>query len=119
MPVQAGTPPRKRYAAVYRARGRALLRDILRSRYLYLLLLPGLAYFILFHYRPMYGLLLAFKKYNARLGIWASPWVGLSNFQRLFITPLAISAIQNTIVISLSRLIFQFPAPILLALLIN
>ena len=96
-----------------------LLLALHRNRYIYLLLLPGILYFVLFHYRPMYGLLLAFKKYNARLGILGSPWIGLGNFERLFITPLAVSAIKNTIVISFSRLLFQFPVPIMLALLIN
>lgn len=56
---------------------------------------------------------------DARLGIWGSPWVGLANFERMFISPDAIRAIRNTLVISLGRLMFQFPVPILLALLIN
>lgn len=67
----------------------------------------------------MGGLILAFKKYNSRLGIWGSEWVGLKNFERIFATPAAISAIQNTFIINISRLIFQFPMSILLALLLN
>lgn len=90
-----------------------------QARYLYLLLIPGLLYFFIFHYEPMAGLQLAFKKYNARLGIWGSQWVGWKNFERIFSTPDAVAAIKNTFVINLSRLIFQFPAPILLALLLN
>ena len=92
---------------------------IWQARFLYLLLIPGLAYFIIFHYVPMGGLVLAFKKFNARLGIWGSPWVGLTNFRRIFSTQDAVNAIRNTFAINLSRLVFQFPAPILLALLIN
>ena len=67
----------------------------------------------------MEGILLAFKKYNARLGIWGSEWVGLKNFKRIFITPAAIKAILNTLRVSLSRLVIEFPAPIILALLLN
>ena len=92
---------------------------IWHARYLYLLLIPGIVYFAVFHYGPMNGLLLAFKKYNARLGIWGSKWVGLDNFRRIFTTPAAVTAIRNTLEINLSRLLFQFPVPILLALLLN
>lgn len=96
-----------------------LYMRIWRARYLYLLLLPGLAYFLIFRYAPMGGLLLAFKKYNARLGILGSKWVGLDHFRRLFITPDALNAIKNTLIISLSRMVFQFPMPIILAILLD
>ena len=95
-----------------------LLR-IWQARYLYLLLIPGLLYFALFHYVPMGGLVLAFKKYNARLGIWGSQWVGWTNFQRIFSTPAAVRAIRNTFEINLARLVWQFPIPIVLAILVN
>ena len=93
--------------------------QVWQARYLYLLLIPCLLYFAFFHYVPMSGLVLAFKKYNARLGIWGSQWVGWSNFQRIFSTPAAIRAIRNTFEINLSRLVWQFPVPIVLAILIN
>jgi putative aldouronate transport system permease protein len=67
----------------------------------------------------MYGLLMAFKNYNASLGVLGSPWVGLENFQRIFITPRAIDAILNTVKISLFRIIFEFPVPIVLAIMFN
>ena len=92
---------------------------IWEARYLYLLLLPLLAFLIVFKYYPMVGLQIAFKKYSAKLGIWGSKWIGLDNFQRLFISPDAIRAIKNTLIISFERLIFEFPVPIMLALLIN
>lgn len=92
---------------------------IWRNRFIYLLLLPGIVYFAVFRYGPMYGLLLAFKKYNARLGIMGSQWIGLDNFRRIFVTPMSMQSIQNTLVISLFRLVFEFPVPILLALLLN
>jgi len=94
-------------------------RDIWQARYIYLLLIPGLLFFVVFHYVPMNGVVLAFKKYNARLGIWGSSSVGWANFERIFRTPDALTAIKNTFEINLSRLVFQFPAAIILALLIN
>lgn len=98
---------------------KSLARQIWDARWLYLLILPGVLYFVVWHYMPMEGILLAFKKYNARLGIWGSEWVGLKNFKRIFITPAAIKAILNTLRVSLSRLVIEFPAPIILALLLN
>lgn len=94
-------------------------REMWQARYIYLLLIPGILYFAIFHYGPMSGLQLAFKKFNARLGIWGSEWIGFKNFQRIFVTPAALSAIRNTFEINISRLIFQFPVPILLALMLN
>jgi len=102
------------------ARGLSRLwRQIWQARFIYLILLPGLIYFAIFQYGPMSGLVLAFKKYNASLGIWGSQWVGLKNFRRIFSTPAAITAIRNTFEINLSRLVFQFPFAIILALLLN
>ena len=96
-----------------------LFTEIWKSRYLYILILPVMAWLIIFHYRPLYGIVLAFKKYNAQRGILGSEWVGLKNFARIFITPEALSAMKNTFVISFSRLVLEFPAPIILALLIT
>lgn len=101
------------------SRGRRYCNSIWQARYLYILLIPGLLYFILFHYIPMGGLTLAFKSFNARLGILGSPWVGMKNFERILASPAAVRAIRNTIEINLSRLIWQFPAPIILALILN
>lgn len=92
---------------------------IWNARYIYVLLIPGLLFFVFFHYLPMNGVVLAFKKFNARLGIWGSPSVGWANFARIFNTPAALTAIKNTFEINISRLIFQFPAAIILALLVN
>ncbi len=86
---------------------------------LVLMFLPVLAYFILFRYVPMYGITLAFKKFNLAKGILGSPWVGLDNFTTLFATQTFLRAIRNTVIISLQRLVFGFPMPILLALMIN
>ncbi len=102
-----------------RIRKKPLGHEIWKARYLYLLLIPFLIWLIVFCYGPMYGILMAFKDYNARLGILGSEWVGLKHFQRIFITPAATRAIINTFVISVSRLILEFPAPIILAILIT
>lgn len=96
-----------------------LKKQIYDARYIYLMLIPGIVYFAIFHYGPMAGLQLAFKKYNARLGIWGSPLIGFQHFHRIFITPASITALKNTIEISLSRLIIEVPFPILLAIMLN
>lgn len=96
-----------------------LFRRIYKNRLLYLLLLPTLAFYIIFKYIPIYGLQLAFKTFTYAKGINGSPWVGLKNFQYIFQQQSFWAALRNTVVISLLRLIFSFPAPILLALLIN
>ena len=86
---------------------------------LYLMLLPGLALVIIFCYGPMYGLQIAFKDYNIGLGIWDSPWVGWKHFTKFFGTEAATRALTNTIIISFLKLIFSFPMPILLAIVLN
>ncbi len=98
---------------------RLLYHRIWNARFLYLMLIPAISYYLVFKYEPMSGLVLAFKRYLANRGIWGSPWVNLKNFQRIFITPDAIGAIINTLEISIGRLIFEFPIPIMLALMVN
>jgi putative aldouronate transport system permease protein len=89
------------------------------NRQVYILILPALVWVIIFSYIPMAGLQLAFKQFNARMGIWGSPWNGLTNYSFLVRDPQFWRAMLNTITISLQRLCFQFPVPIILALLIN
>ncbi len=98
---------------------RSLWKRILMNWQIYVLLLPGLIWYIVFCYFPMGGLSLAFKTYKANLGIWGSPWAGLTNYNFVFRDPEFFRALGNTIVISLSRLVFQFPVPVVLALLLN
>lgn len=83
------------------------------------MVLPVLIFFILFHYKPMYGAIIAFKDYTPALGIAESPWVGLENFSRFFSSVYLGRLIRNTILLSVYSLIFGFPAPIILALLLN
>lgn len=93
--------------------------SFVRQYQLHLLLLPTLLYFVVFHYVPLYGVLLAFKDYNPALGIWGSPWAGFEHFQRFFDSYYFWTLIRNTIGISLYSLAVNFPLPIILALLLN
>ena len=102
-----------------RVRSGSLVSRILKSWQLYLILIPGLLWYTVFAYIPMYGLTLAFRTYRADLGIWGSPWVGLQNFEFVFRDPNFWRALRNTFEISIQRLIFQFPVPILIALFLN
>ena len=96
-----------------------LKKAIWRQRYLYLLLIPGLAYVIIFHYIPMAGLVIAFQDYKVFLGISGSKFVGFANFERLFQTSKFLSVLTNTFIISGYKILFGFPVPIILALMIN
>ncbi|WP_409342673.1 ABC transporter permease [Paenibacillus sp. MBLB4367] len=95
------------------------IKRIVRNYDLYLLFLPTLAYFIIFHYAPMYGLQIAFKNFNPIKGITGSPWVGFDNFERFFESYQLVTIIKNTLGISIYELLVSFPAPIILALMIN
>ncbi len=86
---------------------------------MYVLLLPGLVYFLVFKYVPMWGVLLAFKDYQPFLGFFRSPWVGLQNFQVFFENPDFLRLMRNTLILSLLNIVFFFPAPIVLALMLN
>ncbi|ULL19588.1 sugar ABC transporter permease [Paenibacillus sp. H1-7] len=88
-------------------------------KYFYLLVIPLLVYYIVFEYVPLYGLILAFKEFNFAKGIWGSDWVGLANFEEIFMLDDFWIAFRNTIIIAVGRLIFEFPVPIVVALLLN
>ena len=105
-----------------RARGKKQSRigsDILRDRHLYLMLLPFMAYYIIFYYRPFGGLVIAFQNFKPLLGIEGSAWVGFQNFLDFFNGPYFWRIVGNTLTISLLNLVFAFPVPIFLALLFN
>ena len=114
--LSAGTPDA---AAGRSSTWPRLKRELYRYRHCYLLLLPAVIFFILFHYRPMYGALIAFKDYRMVDGIMASPWVGFKHFEWLFGGYFFLRVLKNTLIISAYRIAFGFPAPILLALLLN
>lgn len=93
--------------------------DIRKNKLLYVMLLPVLIYYVVFHYAPMYGAMIAFKDFSPRLGIWGSDWVGFEHFREFFTGPYFWRTIKNTVLISFYQLLFGFPAPIVLALLLN
>lgn len=96
-----------------------IAKDYKQNKYLYLMVLPVLAFYILFHYAPMYGAIIAFKNYTPMKGILGSDWVGLAHFQNFFSSFYFWRIFKNTLLISLYSLCFEFPMPILLALLLN
>lgn len=102
-----------------RSFGERLRRDWVKNWTLYLLVLPVVAFFLIFCYWPMYGITIAFQNYDPALGYLGSPWVGLKNFTDFFGSIYFFRVLKNTLVISLSNILFGFPAPIILALLIN
>ena len=93
--------------------------DIRRSKWLYLLLIPGLIYFLVFKYLPMWGIIIGFEDYSPFLGPFNSAWKGLYWFQRFFSTKKWIDYMANTLILSFMSIIFTFPAPIILALMLN
>jgi putative aldouronate transport system permease protein len=99
--------------------GSSKWQRLLQDRWMYLFMLPGLCYFLLFVYFPMLGNVIAFKNYSPFIGIRASPWVGWENFERLFTDPNFEQALVNTLQIETLQLLFAFPAPLALALLLN
>ncbi len=95
------------------------LRSYVRHRALFLMLVPVVAHFVVFRYGPMWGMLIAFKNYYPLRGFFGSPWVGLEQFGKLFTGLYFLPVLRNTLVISFSKLVFGFPAPIILAVLLN
>ena len=90
-----------------------------RDYHLILLCVPALIFIFIFDYGPMYGIQIAFKDYNSRLGIWGSHWVGFEHFERFFRSPNFWALLKNTLTISFYTLIASFPFPIFLALIVN
>lgn len=91
-----------------------------KNKILYLLMLPGILYYIIFKYVPMYGILIAFQDYSMGLGIWGSKFVGFKHFTEFFVnTPDSWKLIRNTLMLNLYDLLFHFPTPIVLALLFH
>ena len=98
---------------------RKLCANLKRDKYLYIMLAPMLLYFLLFSYLPMWGITIAFKDYSLFRGIMNSPWVGLENFRDFFTGPYFFRTLKNTLLLNFYDILFSFPAPILLALMLN
>lgn len=93
--------------------------NLYKYKFMYLLLLPGIIYLLVFHYYPLYFLVVAFKKYSVFKGIEGSPWIGFHNFRIFFSNEWFNQALWNTIIISFMKKLFGFPIPIILAILLN
>lgn len=104
------------YKTTFRQR---VVKDFIRNKYLYIMLAPVVLYYLVLHYMPMYGATIAFKDFNIARGVWDSPWVGLKHFQDFFHNVYFGRILRNTLLINVYNLIFGFPAPIVLALLLN
>jgi putative aldouronate transport system permease protein len=113
-PDTALKPSVDKNAFKYRA-----IRDLKLNKYVYLMLIPVVAYYIIFYYVPMYGLQIAFKDFSPGLGMWDSPWVGFQHFESFFNSYYFWRLLRNTLLLSFYELLFGFPAPIILALLLN
>jgi multiple sugar transport system permease protein/putative aldouronate transport system permease protein len=96
-----------------------LIHRILNARGLYLLSLIPVVYVIIFNYVPMYGVLMAFKRFQPRLGVWGSPFVGFENFRRFFGSPNFVNILRNTLFLSVYGLVAGFPFPLILAVCVN
>lgn len=95
------------------------MRAVIRNKWLYIMLIPGILYYLIFKYGPMLGLIAAFKDYQPFLGFFKSPWVGWKHFKRLFESDSFFRILKNTLIFSSLNLVFFFPVPILIALLLN
>jgi len=96
-----------------------LMRRILRNRLLYIMILPGMLYFVIFKYLPMFGLIISFQDFKPYKGFFGSDWVGLKHFVRLFTEPEFLMILRNTLILFGMNLLFFFPIPIILALMLN
>ncbi|QHQ62380.1 ABC transporter permease subunit [Anaerocolumna sedimenticola] len=96
-----------------------ILYYLKRDRWLYLMMIPVIAYYYVFKYIPMYGVVIAFKDFNMFKGITDSAWVGLKVFQKVFAEPLFWSSVKNTLVLNILTLLVNFPLTIILSLMIN
>ena len=94
-------------------------KDLVYNKALYILVLPVLVFYLIFHYIPMAGVIISFQDYQPALGILKSPWVGFSNYIDFFTSNYFFRVLLNTLRISACSILFGFPAPIILALLIN
>jgi ABC-type polysaccharide transport system, permease component len=98
---------------------RTVWKRYLDNKYFFIMLAPVILYFIIFHYIPIYGVIIAFENFKIIKGITGSPWVGLDNFRDMFSGLYFIPVLKNTFIINFYKLLFGFPAPILLAVLLN
>ncbi|MNI02407.1 putative multiple-sugar transport system permease YteP [compost metagenome] len=97
----------------------SLSSHLIRHKWLYIFLIPGCSYLLIFKYIPMFGILIAFKDFSLVRGIWDSPWIGFENFQYLFQSADFYRVLRNSLILSFYHIVFGFPAPIVLAVMLN
>ncbi len=101
------------------SQAKILWRGIVKDKFLYILMIPGILWFVVFRYVPMYGASIAFRDYNIYQGFENAPWAGFKYFIQLFSLPMFKTAFSNTVTLSVMKLVLGFPAPIIMALMIN
>lgn len=111
--LRAGSNRKRKFTS------QAIKKDMRKNYSVYLLILPVIIYFIIFNYAPMYGAIIAFKRYSPAMGILGSDWVGLTYFKQFLTSVYFGRVMKNTILMSVYGLVFGFPAPIILALMLN
>ena len=117
--IKAGVQPRQVAMKEKLPLGARLAKEWKRNKYLYILVIPVILYYAIFHYGPMHGLIMAFQDYSVVDGIWGSPFIGFDNFIKFFQSHNFWRLFRNTILLSVQNIIWGFPAPLLLALLLN
>lgn len=119
MPKSNTIAVKKEQRASSMSKLRVLGKHIIRDRQLLIIFIPAIIFYLLFRYGPLYGLIIAFKDYSVFKGIMDSPWVGFENFQKFFNAPEFWMLFRNTFLLGFLTLIFSFPVPIILAVLLN
>lgn len=104
---------------VNRMTGQQRWKRIKKCKYLYIILIIPMLYYFFFHYMPMYGVLIAFKDYNIGKGVWGSTWVGLKHFRKFLTDTYFWKLVRNTLLLNIYGLLWGFPIPILLAIMLN
>jgi putative aldouronate transport system permease protein len=107
------------YVVVRQIRSGGLRTRLIRNKWLYLIMVPGLLYFLVFRYLPIWGVVIAFQNYQPYVGVLRSPWVGFYHFLAFFRNPVFLELLRNTLLLSAYNLVFFFPMPIILALMLN
>lgn len=100
-------------------RKNSFLRDVNRYKFLFLLMLPGILYYLIFCYGPMFGIVIAFKEYRITKGFIGSDWVGLKHFIKFFTNKKAVTYISNTFLLNVYGLLWGFPLPIIFAIMLS
>ena len=115
----ATTPERTAPAGAKQSKFREIVRSFPRDRFLYVMTAVGIIWFVVFQYVPMYGIIVAFKRFDIAGGIWRSPWIGFHNFRLFFENPYLFRLIRNTVLLGFYSIVWGFWPPIVLALLLN